>query len=137
MRFKIALIGSVLAVVACSTRERPRTRNHRNNIVITVTCNSGHSVVWSAEPWVALAMRGEPIIWNLDATSQLEEVTIDREPGHPWPFVAAPPYTVTKHQSVSHLSRDPNWTRGDTAHYAISGSCKAMKFNYDPDMIVN
>ena len=140
MRFKIALIGSILAAVACWTREQPRMRNNgndRNNIVITVTCNSGHSVVGTPDPWVAHALRGEPIIWNLDSISQVDDVTIDRERDKPWPFVAAPPYTVTKHQSVSQLDRDPSWKRGDTAHYAISGSCNGMKFNYDPDMIVN
>ena len=141
MRSMLALIGFVVAAAACSPHVSAVPQIQMlppgpNTIVITVTC-AGTGVVMSVDPWVATATVGMPIVWSLDPASQVQTLSIDRVAGGPWPFKAAPPYTVTQQQPASQLERDPLWPGGRKARYMISGFCNGLMFNLDPDMIVD
>jgi hypothetical protein len=133
MRSRLALIGSVLAVAGCSSQVKVLASN---SIVVNVTCATGTGVVISVDPWVASAAANQPIVWSIASSADVDLLTIARSGGGAWPFQAKPPYAVTKQQPVSQMVRDPGWPKGKTAHYMISGSCKGMNFNIDPDMIV-
>ena len=133
MRSRLALIGSVVALAGCSSQVKVLASY---SVVVNVTCANGTGVVVSVDPWVASAAANQPIVWSIASSADVDLLTIARSGGGRWPFQAAPPYTVTKQQPVSQMQRDPAWPTGQKAHYMISGSCKGMNFNLDPDMIV-
>lgn len=148
MRSTLALIGSILSVVAVAACSRDSGKEVEFNlalqtapdtIVMDVRCPDRAvtgGIATSVVPWVANADSIQPIVWTIASSAQVQQLTIDRSGSGAWPFKARPPYRVTPQQPVSQLERDSSWTKGKTAHYMISGTCNGHAFTLDPDMIV-
>ena len=140
MRPPLALLLTSVALAACAPKSGAPPTGATQQVVIQVSCDS-NSVTFNVQPWVRHLSPGDSIAWALAATSNTQDVTIDRV-NNRWPFNDLPPVHSRPNTPGRAGRMKPNLPHNDTYHYTVEADCQngtgpKIHGKIDPDMIVD
>ena len=131
----LLLVGAVGLALACNRENLSTAGPHK--VIISLTCDNDGGKI-GVQPWRVRSLKSESIKWTVAQNN----TTVSLEPKDPaqWPFVSAPPITVSNANPVT-SSDFKNLTPGDSIFpYKVTGVCnhhgQMNKVVLDPDMII-
>jgi len=134
----VSVVAVVTMTVACTPQPAGGNRP-QGTADLSVDCQSSGVLTVSANPWrVALPNRGGQITWNITASSNVAEATVDSVPGFAWPFDSRG--FKAKKNAPAHGHGVKNGLAAGTYKYTITAICNLGNgvdtVSIDPDMII-